>query len=82
MFAALLLGMAALIGKTRLRLLVRAVTQNRRMAAGVGVNTARIAMPAFALGAGSAGLAGCALSQLGIGRRLQKPTVFEALSLF
>ena len=65
-FAALvLLGMAALTGKTRLGLFVRAVTQNRRMASCVGVNTARIDMYAFALGAGIAGLAGCALSQVG-----------------
>ena len=65
-FAALvLLGMAALIGKTRLGLFVRGVTQNRRMASCVGVNTARIDMLAFSLGAGIAGLAGCALSQVG-----------------
>jgi urea transport system permease protein len=65
-FAALVLvGMALLIGKTRLGLFVRGVTQNRRMAACVGVNTARIDMLAFALGAGIAGLAGCALSQVG-----------------
>jgi urea transport system permease protein len=65
-FAALvLLGMAALIGKTRLGLFVRGVTQNRRMASCVGVNTARIDMYAFSLGAGIAGLAGCALSQVG-----------------
>ncbi len=65
-FAALVLvGMAALIGNTRLGLFVRAVTQNRRMASCVGVNTARIDMLAFALGAGIAGLAGCALSQVG-----------------
>ena len=65
-FAALVLaGMALLISKTRLGLFVRAVTQNRRMAACVGVNTARIDMLAFALGAGIAGLAGCALSQVG-----------------
>ena len=65
-FAALVLaGMALLISKTRLGLFVRAVTQNRRMASCVGVNTARIDMLAFALGAGIAGLAGCALSQVG-----------------
>jgi urea transport system permease protein len=65
-FAALvLLGMAALIGKTRLGLFVRGVTQNRRMASCVGVNTARIDTLAFSLGAGIAGLAGCALSQVG-----------------
>ena len=65
-FAAMvLLGMALLIGKTRLGLFVRGVTQNRRMASCVGVNTARIDMLAFSLGAGIAGLAGCALSQVG-----------------
>ncbi len=65
-FAALvLLGMALLIGRTRLGLFVRGVTQNRRMASCVGVNTARVDTYAFALGAGIAGLAGCALSQVG-----------------
>jgi urea transport system permease protein len=65
-FAALVLsGVALLIARTRLGLFVRGVTQNRRMAACVGVNTARVDMAAFALGAGIAGLAGCALSQIG-----------------
>jgi urea transport system permease protein len=63
--AAVLLGMALLIGKTRLGLFVRGVTQNRRMASCMGVNTARVDTYAFALGAGIAGLAGCALSQVG-----------------
>ena len=40
--AAVLVGVALLIGKTRLGLFVRGVTQNRRMAARVGVNTARV----------------------------------------
>jgi len=65
-FAALvLLGVALLISRTRLGLFVRGVTQNRRMAACVGVPTARVDTYAFALGAGIAGLAGCALSQIG-----------------
>jgi urea transport system permease protein len=65
-FAALvLLGVALLISRTRLGLFVRGVTQNRRMASCVGVNTARVDTYAFALGAGIAGLAGCALSQVG-----------------
>jgi urea transport system permease protein len=63
--AAVLLGMAWLIGKTRLGLFVRGVTQNRPIAACMGVNTARIDTYAFALGSGIAGLAGCALSQVG-----------------
>ena len=65
-FAALVLGgVALLIARTRLGLFVRAVTQNRRMAACVGVDTARTDLWAFSLGAGIAGLAGCALSQVG-----------------
>jgi urea transport system permease protein len=65
-FAGLVLaGVAVLIARTRLGLFVRGVTQNRRMAACMGVNTARVDMYAFALGAGIAGLAGCALSQVG-----------------
>lgn len=62
---AVLAGMALLIAKTRLGLFVRSVTQNRPMAACMGVNTARVDTLAFALGAGIAGLAGCALSQVG-----------------
>ena len=65
-FAGLVLaGVAALIAYTRLGLFVRGVTQNRQMAACMGVNTARIDTYAFALGSGIAGLAGCALSQVG-----------------
>lgn len=60
-----LLFVALLIERTRLGLLVRGVTQNRRMASCMGVNTARIDCYAFSLGAGIAGLAGCALSQIG-----------------
>ncbi|GAB3359999.1 urea ABC transporter permease subunit UrtB [Giesbergeria sinuosa] len=62
---AVLLAVALLIGKTRLGLFVRAVTQNRPIASCMGVNTARIDTYAFALGSGIAGLAGCALSQVG-----------------
>jgi len=62
---AVLAGVAFLISKTRLGLFVRGVTQNRPIAACMGVNTARIDTYAFALGSGIAGLAGCALSQVG-----------------
>ena len=62
---AVLLAVALLIGKTRLGLFVRGVTQNRPIASCMGVNTARIDTYAFALGSGIAGLAGCALSQVG-----------------
>jgi len=54
-----------LLNKTRLGLFVRGVTQNREMASCVGVPTARIDTWAFGLGSGIAGLAGCALSQIG-----------------
>jgi urea transport system permease protein len=65
-FAALvLLLIYLLLNKTRLGLFVRGVTQNREMAACVGVSTARVDTWAFGLGSGIAGLAGCALSQLG-----------------
>ena len=60
-----LLGVALVISKTRLGLFVRGVTQNRPIAACMGVNTARIDTYAFSLGSGIAGLAGCALSQVG-----------------
>ena len=43
---------------------MRAVTQNRRMAAAMGIRTPRIDMLAFALGSGIAGIAGVALSQI------------------
>ncbi|MFF7707700.1 urea ABC transporter permease subunit UrtB [Pseudomonas sp. NPDC007930] len=54
-----------LLNKTRLGLNVRAVTQNRNMAACCGVPTGRIDMLAFGLGSGIAGLGGVALSQIG-----------------
>jgi urea transport system permease protein len=43
---------------------MRAVTQNRRMAASMGISTDRIDMLAFGLGSGIAGIAGVALSQI------------------
>lgn len=54
-----------LLNKTRLGLQVRAVTQNRAMAACCGVATGKVDMLAFGLGSGIAGLGGVALSQLG-----------------
>ena len=63
--AAVLLLTWMLLTRTRLGLFVRGVTQNRPMASCVGVRTPRIDMMAFGLGSGIAGLAGCALSQIG-----------------
>lgn len=58
-------GMSLILTRTRLGLFVRAVTQNRQMAGCVGVATPRVDTMAFGLGSGIAGLAGCALSQVG-----------------
>jgi len=79
-FAGLVLaGVALLIARTRLGLFVRGVTQNRKMAACMGVNTARIDTYAFALGSGIAGLAGCALSQVGnVGPDLGQSYIVDA----
>ena len=60
-----LILMWGLLSRTRLGLYIRGVTQNRSMAACVGVPTGRVDTWAFGLGSGIAGLAGCALSQLG-----------------
>jgi urea transport system permease protein len=49
---------------TRLGLEMRAVTQNRQMAAAMGIRTARIDALTFGLGSGIAGIAGVALSQI------------------
>lgn len=65
-FAAAVLALVwLLLTCTRLGLFVRGVTQNRAMASCVGVPTARVDTWAFGLGSGIAGLAGCALSQIG-----------------
>ncbi len=50
-----------ILNKTRLGLEVRAVTQNRRMAASMGINPDRINMLTFGLGSGIAGIAGVAI---------------------
>jgi urea transport system permease protein len=59
-FAALL----AIIRWTRFGLEMRAVTQNRRMAAAMGIRTAWVDALTFGLGSGIAGIAGVALSQI------------------
>jgi urea transport system permease protein len=59
-FAALLL----LLRKTPLGLYMRAVTQNRPIAAAMGIRTPRVDALTFGLGSGIAGLAGVALSQI------------------
>jgi urea transport system permease protein len=44
---------------------VRSVTQNRSMAAAMGIYTSRVDMWTFGIGSGIAGLGGVALSQIG-----------------
>jgi urea transport system permease protein len=63
--AAVLIGVWLLLTRSRLGLFVRGVTQNRAMASCMGVPTGRVDTWAFGLGSGLAGLAGCALSQIG-----------------
>jgi urea transport system permease protein len=58
-------GMYLLLFRTDAGLRVRAVTQNRGMAACLGVRSRRVDALTFALGAGLAGIAGCALTQIG-----------------
>lgn len=61
----IVLGMWLVLTKTPLGLLIRAVMQNRGMAACMGVRTTRVNMLTFGLGSGLAGLAGAFLSQIG-----------------
>jgi urea transport system permease protein len=58
-------GTWLLLTKTPLGLLIRAVMQNRNMAACIGVRTDRVNLLTFAFGSGLAGLAGAFLSQIG-----------------
>ncbi|MES2923370.1 MAG: urea ABC transporter permease subunit UrtB [Verrucomicrobiota bacterium] len=65
-FAILLIVVTWLVlNKTSLGLLIRAVMQNRNMAACMGVRTERVNTMTFAFGCGLAGLAGAFLSQIG-----------------
>ena len=58
-------GLALILNRTSFGLHMRAVTQNRDMAAVMGIRTARIDALTFGLGSGIAGMAGVALSQIG-----------------
>ena len=65
-FATLIVvGVWLVLTRTSVGLLIRSVTQNRQMAACMGVRTERVNMLTFALGSGLAGLAGAFLSQIG-----------------
>src|SRR5688572_27009049 len=58
-------GMYWLLFRTNAGLRIRAVTQNRGMAGCLGVRAGWVDAATFAVGAGLAGLAGCALTQIG-----------------
>ncbi|WP_431855081.1 urea ABC transporter permease subunit UrtB [Azospirillum sp.] len=65
-FALAVLGaLAATLRYTSLGLQMRAVTQNRSMAASMGIRTGWVDALTFGLGSGIAGVAGVALSQVG-----------------
>jgi urea transport system permease protein len=64
-FSLIVLGLLALVlRKTPLGLQMRAVTQNRTMAASMGIRTGWIDALTFGLGSGIAGVAGVAISQI------------------
>ncbi len=75
----IVIGTWALLTKTPLGLLIRAVMQNRNMAACLGVRTERVNMLTFGFGSGLAGLAGAFLSQIGnVGPSLGQSYIVDA----
>ncbi|WP_333002022.1 urea ABC transporter permease subunit UrtB [Vibrio coralliilyticus] len=62
--AMVFIGLVMVLKKTPLGLQVRAVSQNRSMARAMGIRSERVDAMTFGLGAGVAGVAGVALSQL------------------
>lgn len=60
-----LAGVWLLIYKSQYGRRIRAVMQNRDMAASLGIHTRRVDAYTFAIGSGLAGIAGCALTLLG-----------------
>lgn len=75
----IILATWATLNKTSLGLLIRAVMQNRGMAACMGVRTERVNMMTFAFGSGLAGLAGAFLSQIGnVGPGLGQSHIIDA----
>ncbi|MGB8166060.1 MAG: urea ABC transporter permease subunit UrtB, partial [Chthoniobacteraceae bacterium] len=72
-------GTHLLMTKTSLGLLIRAVMQNRVMAACMGVKTERVNMMTFAFGSGLGGLAGAFISQIGnVGPGLGQDYIVDA----
>ncbi len=63
--ACVVAAVSLLLRRTSFGLQIRAVTQNRAMAASMGIAAKRVDAMTFGLGSGLAGLGGVALSQLG-----------------
>ncbi len=63
--AACMIGIFWLLFRTSTGRRIRAVMQNRAMAASLGINTRRVDAYTFAIGSGLAGIAGCALTLIG-----------------
>jgi len=80
LFAASVVGFVWFVLRgTSVGLKVRAVTQNREIASGLGIPAHRIDMWTFGLGSGLAGLAGVALSQLGnVGPELGQQHIIDS----
>lgn len=77
--ASVVLFVAFVLRGTSVGLKVRAVTQNREIAAGLGIATHRVDMWTFGLGSGLAGLGGVALSQLGnVGPELGQQHIIDS----
>jgi len=78
----IVIGTWLLLTKTPLGLLIRAVMQNRDMAACMGVPTQRVNMLTFAFGSGLAGLAGAFLSQIGnVGPSMGQPLIVDSFMI-
>ena len=80
LFTVVVVGFVAYVLRgTSLGLRVRAVTQNRPMAACMGISTRRVDTWTFALGCGVGGLGGVALAQLGnVGPELGQGVIVDS----
>lgn len=80
LFVVFVVGLVGFVlNRTPMGLQVRAITQNREMAAAMGIATRRVDTWTFGLGSGVAGLGGVALSQLGnVGPELGQAYIVDA----
>ena len=72
-------ALLAVLGRTRVGLEIRAVSQNRSMARAMGVRSKWVDAMTFGLGSGIAGVAGVALSQIGnVGPNLGQSYIIDS----